>query len=149
MWSKLIKRMDNLTREVQDLKNSLQSSQGQLDDLKQENGKMTAICNSLRENISSVCESMITMTEKSDYLGGQSRRNNMVVDGIAESPHETWTESEDKVREMITEKLKMDHRKIEEERSHRTGKPTTGDMPRPIVVKFLRFLRFKDKIAVL
>ena len=58
-------------------------------------------------------------------------------------PHETWTESEDKVR-----KLKMDHRKIELEHAHRSGKPTTGpgDRPRPIVVKFLRF---KNKIAVL
>jgi hypothetical protein len=35
-------------------------------------------------------------------------------------------ESEDKVREMILEKLKMDHRKIVMERALRTGKPTTG-----------------------
>ena len=93
------KIMDDLTREVQDLKNSLQFSQGQLNELKQENSKMTAICKSLRVDISSVCESMITMTDKSDYLEGQSRRNNMVVNGIAESPHETWTESEGKVRD--------------------------------------------------
>ena len=55
-----------------------------------ENGKMTAICKSLREDISSVCESMITLTEKSnsDYLEVQSNRNNMVVDGIAESPRD-------------------------------------------------------------
>jgi phage I-like protein len=46
----------------------------------------------------------------------------MVVDGIAESPHETWMESEDKVSEMILEKLKMDHRKIEVEHAHRTWK---------------------------
>lgn len=136
------KRMDDLTREVQDM-NSLQFSQCQLDELKQENGKMTAIRKSLREDISSVCESMITMTYISDYLEGQSRRNNMVVDGIAESPHETWTESEDKVREMISEKLK-----IEVDRARRIVKPTTspGDRPRPIVIKFLRF---KDKVAVL
>ena len=109
------KIMDDLTREVQDLKNILQFSHGQLNEL------MTAICKSLREDIS-------------------SRQNNMVVDRIAESPHETWTESEDKVRERISEKLKMDHRKIEVDRANRTGKPTTGpgDRPRPIVVKFLR-----------
>ena len=72
----------------------------------------------------------------------------MVVDGIAESPHETWTESEDKVKEMINEKLEMDHRKIEVECAHRTGKPTTGpgDRPRTILVMFLRF---KDKVSVL
>ena len=72
----------------------------------------------------------------------------MVVDGIAESPHETWTEPEEKVREMINEKLNLDHRKIEVESAQWTGKPTTGpgDRPRPIVVEFLRF---KDKVAVL
>jgi hypothetical protein len=122
----------------------LQFSQGQFDELKQENSKMTTICKSLREDIGSVCESMITMPDKSDYLKGQSRRNNMVVDRIAESPHE----SEDKVREMISDKLKMDNRKIEVEHANRTGKPTIGpgDRLRPIVVKFLRF---KDKVAVL
>ena len=79
------KKMADLTRAVQDLKNSLQFSQGQLDEFKQENGKMTAICKSLREDISSVCETMITMMEKSYSLEGQSRRNNMVEDGISES----------------------------------------------------------------
>ena len=72
----------------------------------------------------------------------------MVVDGIGASPHETWTESEDKVRETISEKLKMDHRKIEVECAHRPGKPTSGsgDRPRSIVV---RILRFNDKVAAL
>ena len=65
------KRMDDLTREVQDLKNSLQFSQGQLDEFKQENGKMTAICMSLREDITSVYESMKTVTDKSDSRDNQ------------------------------------------------------------------------------
>ena len=34
------KRMDDLTRKVQDLQNSLQFSQGQLDELKQENSNL-------------------------------------------------------------------------------------------------------------
>ena len=67
----------------------------------------------------------------------------MVVMGL-QNLHET----DDKVREIISEKLKMDHRKIEVEHAHETGKPTTspGDRPRPIVV---RFLTFKDKVSVL
>ena len=47
-----------MTREVQDLKNSLQFSHDRLKEIKQENGKMTTICKSLREDISSVCESI-------------------------------------------------------------------------------------------
>ena len=80
--------MNDLTREVQDLKNSLQFSQGQIDEFKKENSKIIAICKSLRVDIRSVFESIITMTENSDYLEGQSRRNNTVVDGIAESPRD-------------------------------------------------------------
>ena len=48
------------------------------------------------------------------------------MEGIVESPHETWTQSEDKEREIIIEKLKMGHMKIEVECDYRIGKPTTG-----------------------
>ena len=50
------KIMDNLSRVVQDLKNSLQFSQGLLNEFKQENSWMTAIFKSFREDISYVCE---------------------------------------------------------------------------------------------
>ena len=63
----------------------------------------------IREHISSVCESLITKS-----MEGQSRRNNLVVDGIAEYLHETWMESEDKVREINSENLKTDHRNCAE-----------------------------------
>ena len=59
------KRMDDLTREFPAQKTSLQFSQDQLIELKQENGKMTAICKSLREDIRYVYESMPTMMDKS------------------------------------------------------------------------------------
>ena len=66
-------------------------------------------------------------------------RNNIVVDGIRESPHETWTK--DKVRKTITEKLQMDQRNIEVGRAQRLQKPVTspGARPMSIVVKLLRF----------
>jgi hypothetical protein len=67
---------------------------------------------------------MLTVIKKQDYREGQSRQNNIVVDGIPESPHETWTESKVKVRKIIDDKLQMDHKKIEVECAHRTGKPT-------------------------
>jgi hypothetical protein len=54
--------------------------------VKQENGKMTAICKSLREDISSACESMITMMEKSDYLVGQSWQQLLFL-GFIMDPH--------------------------------------------------------------
>ena len=112
------KIMNELISEVQDLKNSLQFYQGEVDVLKEDCSKMTTNCKSTRDDISTVCESLLTKTGKTDYLEGQSRPNNMVVDGMPEPPHNNWTESDEKVRITISEKLQMDHRKIEVERSH-------------------------------
>ena len=88
------------------------------------------------------------MTEKANYLESQTRRNNLVVDGIPEAQNESWKETEDKVMCVINEKLHLDSSQMMIERVHRTGNPTgySGKRPRPIMIKFLRY---KDKMAVL
>ena len=93
-------------------------------------------------------EKLVEMTEKGNYLEGQTRRNNLVVDGIPEAQNESWKETEDKVRCVINEKLHLDSSQMVIERAHRTGNPTgySGKRPRPIMIKFLRN---KDKMAVL
>lgn len=58
------KRMDDLTREAQDLKNSLHFSQGAIDGLKEDCSKMTTNCKSMRNDISTVCEYMVTVIGK-------------------------------------------------------------------------------------
>ena len=92
-----------------------------------------------------VSNSLSPVHEKLDYIEGQSRRNNVIIDGIKESEGEKWSDSEDKVRKLLSEKLQLDYHKLEVERAHRTGKPS-NTRPRPIVVKFLRY---KDKQEVL
>lgn len=52
------------------------------------------------------------MTGKADYLDGQSKQNNIIVEGIPESPRESWEESKDKDREMFAVKLQMDEKRI-------------------------------------
>ncbi|KAJ4935517.1 hypothetical protein JOQ06_017049, partial [Pogonophryne albipinna] len=86
------------------------------------------------------------MSGKSDYLEGQSKRKNLIIDGIPESPGESWEESEYKVRELLRTELQMDEERIEVERAHRMGNGRGADKPRQIVVKFLRF---KDKTVVM
>ncbi|KAK6310584.1 hypothetical protein J4Q44_G00186390 [Coregonus suidteri] len=54
--------MGNLTREVQDLKISVQFSQGEVDVLKETCSKITINCKSTRDDISTVCESLLQMT---------------------------------------------------------------------------------------
>lgn len=141
-------RIDQLTRETQELKCSLQFSQKEIEDLTKKNVRLESESNSARAETTTIRETMTKITEKADYLEGQSKRNNVVVDGIPESQNESWKETEDKVRGVITEKLHLDSSQMVIERAHRTGNPSgySGKRPRPIVIKFLRY---KDKMAVL
>ena len=78
------------------------------------------------------------MENKADYLENQSRRNNLIFEGIEESPRESWADTEGKVRNLISEKLKQDVGAMQIERAHRSGKPDhKTDGKRPIVVRFL------------
>ena len=51
-------RMDNVIREFQDRKNSLQFFQGEVDVLKEDCVKMTTNCKSTRDDISTVWKSL-------------------------------------------------------------------------------------------
>lgn len=110
-----------------------------MDDIKADNAKQAERSNSLQSDVFKVCDSLLAVTDKIECLEGQSRRNHLVTDGIAESPKETWDETEEKVKKVVAEKLHL-QREIEMERAHRAGK-SGGDRLRPIVVK--------DKSAVL
>ena len=79
-------RMDNMIKEVQDLKISLQSYQKGVEGGSQE---LTIKCKDAHKNFITVCESVLSMTGKADYLEGQSKLNNIFVESIPESPHES------------------------------------------------------------
>ena len=141
------KRLDNVSKEVCDLKSSLSYTQKDVDELKSLSTNLSKNCKELHNDIKTVNLNQNNMNGKADYLENHSRRNNLVFEGIAESEHEKWATSEEKIRKIISEKLKLDHKQMEIERAHRSGKPHgQGDKPRSIVVKFLRN---KDKLAVL
>lgn len=74
----------------------------------------------MQVDIYKACDSLLTITDKMEYLEGQTRRNYLIFDGVAESPGETWTETEGKISKILTEKLQLQH-KVEVERAHRTG----------------------------
>lgn len=137
-------RLDAITRDLQEIKTSLQFTQKDVDDLKADHTKLAERCNTMQSDIFKVCDGLLTITDKMEYLEGQTRRNNLVFDGIVESPGETWTETEEKVQKVLAEKLQL-QREVEVERAHRAGKPG-GDRPRSIMVKLLRY---KDRETIL
>lgn len=117
-----------------------------MDELKITTAKQSEQCNAIQTDIMKLCESLQMIIDKQEYLEGQSKRNNIVIDGIPESPGESWADSEVKVKDILKQKLQL-HHEIEVERAHHNGKPAAdGDRPRSIVAKLLRF---KDKAAVL
>ncbi|XP_065662940.1 uncharacterized protein LOC136085553 [Hydra vulgaris] len=85
--------------------------------------------------------------EKIAELKDRSRRNNLRFVGIEESENETWEESEEKVRETLRNKLKIQEHFVID-RAHRVGKkePRENRKKRSIVV---RFLNYKDKAIIL
>lgn len=96
--------MDILTRDLQDLKTSLHFTQKDVDDIKSNLGKQKEDCNLIQTDVYKVCDSLLAVTDKMEYLEAQSRRKNLVIEGVLESPGETWMDTELKVKKVLNEK---------------------------------------------
>lgn len=138
-------RMDSQLKDIQELKISLQFTQGEVDTIKEEKRKLTESTDTVQNDFYKVCENLHDITDKLEYLEGQSRRKNLVFEGVLESPGETWADAEEKINQLLREKLQLQH-PVEMERVHRVGKPGGRDWPRPIIAKLLRW---KDREAIL
>ena len=78
-------------------------------------------------------------------LEDRSRKNNMRILGIKKDPQESWEECENKIYDLLEEKLEMDTSNITIERVHRVGEKS-NDKERAIVAQFSFY---KDKINIL
>lgn len=81
----------------------------------------------------------VVLKQKLIELEDRSRRNNIVISGVAENGLETWEQTEKQVADLCAEKLEIKDLVIE--RAHRIGK-RNSEKPRMIVCKLLSF---KDK----
>lgn len=145
------KRIDGIVREFQDLSNSLKYSQKDIDEIKAtqdvDRNTFKDLDKLVKQSHSTSVQSDILL-EQLDYLENQSRRNNIIIDGItSDHAEESWTETENKVRELLTTKLKMEADSIQIERAHKRRKfRRDAEKPRGIIVKLLRF---KDKERIM
>ena len=88
-----------------------------------------------RENLH-MREEMDSIKEKIIKQEAQSRRENLLFDGIQESSTESWSECEAKVRAILVNDLKMESAdQIRFERVHRIG-PKSITRPRTVIAKF-------------
>ena len=130
-------RVDSLIKDVASFRTSLEFTQGQVDELI----KAELDVKRIKSNIEH-------LEEKIDDLENRSRRNNLCFEGIEESTNETWQDTENKVKHLITSHMPEVGGDIVIERAHRVGKPRSSaeSKPRKIVA---RFLNYKDRESVL
>ena len=127
-------RIDNLMKDVQSVKSSLEFTQAQVEEL---------ITSDLR--VKEVKVQIEDLRNKLDDLENRSRRNNLCFEGIPESPNETWQESESKIKHRISSHMPEVGTDFVIERAHRVGRPRSDSKPRKIVAPFLNY---KDREAV-
>ena len=127
-------RTDNLMKDVQSVKSSLEFTQAQVEEL---------ITFDLR--VKEVKVQIEDLGNKLDDLENRSRRNNLCFEGILKSPNETWQESESKIKHLISNHMPQVGTNFVIERAHRVGRPRSDSKPRKIVA---RFLNYKDREAV-
>ena len=79
------------------------------------------------------------------YLEDSSRRNNLRILGVKEDPRESLEEYENKIYDLLEEKLQIDTRNISIERVYLVGEKSSNE-ERAIVVQFSFY---KDKANIL
>lgn len=137
-------RFDNLQATVVELKVALEYSQKDIDELKTAQSEQENNMKSHDNEVVLIKDHLNSLTNKLDYIENQTRRNNVIFDGVPESTKETWKESEEKILNVLKSNMGFTE-DPSIERAHRVGtaKPNKS---RPVVVKFASF---KDREAVL
>ena len=146
-------RLDNLSKEIADLKESLEFTQeeteGKFSKLNEKITSMERNLFSLKKDIEVIQTTKpswaIEIENKLVDLEDRSRRNNLRINGIKEGKNETWEECEERVNCFLEEKLDMDTSEIWIERAHRVGEKKRGQ-ERQIVVQFNSY---KNKLDIL
>lgn len=82
------RRTGDLSKQVYDFKVSLEMNQKEPVELKISCKTRSLNCNETWTDLDTICKSLITISDKTEYLEGRSRHHNIAVDGIKESVKE-------------------------------------------------------------
>ena len=146
-------RLDNLSEEIADLKESLGFTQ---EETKEKFSKLNEKITSMERNLFSLKKDIeVIQTTKPSWaieienkladLEDRSRWNNLRINRIKEGKNETWEECGERVNCFLEEKLDMDTSEIWIERGHRVDRKKRGQ-ERQIVVQINSY---KNKIDIL
>ena len=100
----------------------------------------------IEDDIEDIYDSIDYHIDKLEYLENQSRRNNIRIDGILEDENESWDTTEEKVKQVLAEKLNPEEA-LHVERAHLVGRVVSGSRRRPgTIVCKLRDFKQKEQI---
>lgn len=144
MLKQVYDEMRSMKSTVDELRRSLEFSQGEVDDLKKEVKRLEkektadkTIIQELEKQSQTADETLETLEDRCDYLEDYSRRNNVHITGMEESPeNETWEQTAEKVQKLLADKMQLQNLQLE--RAHRVGQ-RTEQRTRPVVARFLRY----------
>lgn len=120
--------------------------------LETSNKTVTTRCNELESDVNALKgenarlkRELSETKEKLLYQQSQSKRNNLIFNGVEEAKGETWDDIEKRIYSILEKELKIENaNKIVIERAHRIYAKREGQV-RPVIVKFLSF---KDRQLV-
>lgn len=147
----LHEKTNSLEVTVNDLTRSLEFTQKEVEDLKQqvkhqerEEHKNRETINKLTEILQVSGKQVQNLEERCNWQEDYSRRLNLQFVGIEESSGgETWEQTATRVSKLLENKLELPN--IELERAHRVGR-SIDHRTRPIIA---RFTRFRDRESVM
>ena len=135
-------RLNIWQKDTKEFKQILEFSQKDIDELKPCKTKLADI----EDDIDDIYDSVDHYMDKLKYSENQSRRSNIRIDGILEEENESWDTTEEKVKQVLAEKLNLEEA-LHIEQAHRVGRVVSGPrgLPRTIVCK-LQDLKQKGQI---
>ena len=142
--------LDVAKRDIDRLDTTIKELQETTADLQTENTELKNEVNILKQRLQIseglICQQKSKIFQQNEQildLSARSMRDNIVVQGIPESPNESWADTKRKMQNFIKDDLKVNPDHVLIDRAHRTG--SRGQGPRQIVAKMLN-QDSKDKI---
>ena len=134
---------DNLSKDINDLKESLELSQNEYDDKFKHVGdkirKLQEEINLMKEELHFIQTTKPSWAIETDAklidLDDRSRGNSLRFEGIKEHENESWEDSENKIYDLLEKKFEMDIEYVVIERARRTEKRNKNRW-RPILAQF-------------
>ena len=146
LFSALTKRLDDQFKYITELKVSLEYTQAECKDIKDENQLLKSDLIDCKKKINENAETITKMQDKIDSLEDYSRRNNLRINGLNEEQGENNEILEVKLKKIFTEKLGVDNVTINS--IHRLPKKQSNDThhsgPRTIIAQ-LSTTKDKDR----